>query len=105
MEDAFEEGRTIVLIKPIYQDPHSVIPQLNAAIVKGCGEERLCWVKSEPYGRFERAKNEDGSSRAHTLDTIALGFEFGEHHRHDGEKSEKSSVHVDERGGFEKDCK
>jgi hypothetical protein len=63
VKDAFEEVRTIVLIKPIYEDPHSVIPQLNAAIMKGCGEEGLCWVKGEPYRRFEWAKNVDGSSR------------------------------------------
>ena len=96
VNNAFEEVRTIVFVEPIYQDPHSVIPQLNATIMKGCGEERLRRMKGEPYMRFERAKNEDGLSRAHTLDTVTLGLELGEHHRHDCKRSEKRSVHADE---------
>ena len=56
VKNAFEEVRTVVFIEPIYKDTHSVIPELNAAIMKGCGEEGLCRVKGETCKRFEPAK-------------------------------------------------
>jgi hypothetical protein len=77
VKNAFEsEVRTIVLIKPIYQDPHSVIPQLNAAIMKGCGEERLRRVKSEPCRRFERRKMQMDHHEGIPLTRLLLDSNF-----------------------------
>ena len=96
MKNAFERTRTVVFIKPIYQDPHSVVPQLNATIMERSGEEGLRRVKGKPYPIFERRKIEEGLSGGHTFDTVTLGFELGEHNRHDCRKSERRSAPADD---------
>ena len=53
VDNAFEETRTVVFIEPIHKHPHSVIPQLDATIMKRCGEKRLSRMKCESCARFK----------------------------------------------------
>ena len=40
-----------MLLKPIHQDTHTIIPQLDTTIVQRCREKRLSRMKSKPWFR------------------------------------------------------
>ena len=54
-------GRTVVLVEPVDERAHAVVPQLHDAI-----------VETAKYPRAARMKRE-------SLDPVALGLEFGQH--------------------------
>jgi len=45
------EFLTFMLLKPIHQDTHTIIPQLDTTIVQRCREKRLSRMKSKPWFR------------------------------------------------------
>jgi len=74
---------TFVLFKSIHQNAHTVVPELNTAIVKSSREKWLSWMKRESCERISQIKLEGFDCRP-TLDAITLGLEFCEHYRHVG---------------------
>lgn len=76
---------TFVFFKSVHQNAHTVVPELNTAIVKSSREKWLSWMKRESYKKTSQIKLEGFDCRP-TLDAIALGLEFCEHYRHVGRK-------------------